>query len=105
MTLSQLTPEQEALVRSVRKLVDFWQIEAHELAPDAGAAPVVKAAPEPAPEPSGPKYRHPITGETWDGEGSQPQWLREALIKEGYLVEELRLAGADAATPDDGRLV
>jgi DNA-binding protein H-NS len=31
-----------------------------------------------------------VTLEVWDGNGLQPQWLREALIKEGYTVNELR---------------
>lgn len=79
--------EQEAVLRSVRKLVDFWQITAEELS----------GIPEPArvdvPEPVAamPKYRHPRSGETWDGEGSQPAWLREALTRQGYTVEELRI--------------
>ncbi|MBH1987636.1 MAG: H-NS histone family protein [Burkholderiales bacterium] len=81
------TAEQEAVLRSVRKLIDFWQIEAHELAgiPEPVEQPVVSR------EPSGPKYRHPITAQTWDGEGAQPPWLREALTREGYTVQELRL--------------
>ena len=37
-----------------------------------------------------PKYRHPATGLTWDGEGMQPQWLKDALLREGYTVDELR---------------
>jgi DNA-binding protein H-NS len=82
-----LTPEQEAVLRSIRKLVDFWNITASELATD-GMVP--QEAPPAEAEPAPPKYRHPRTGETWDGEGSQPQWLREALTRQGYTVEELR---------------
>ncbi|MFT3857305.1 MAG: H-NS histone family protein [Aquabacterium sp.] len=81
------TAEQEAILRSVRKLVSFWQITADEL---AGIPEPVRVETPPPPEPTT-KYRHPITGETWDGEGSQPQWLREALTREGYTVEEVRL--------------
>ncbi len=84
-----LTAEQQAVLRSIRQLVDFWQISAQELASDE---PVQSPVAEPAPPPKGPKYRHPLSGDTWDGEGSQPQWLRDALIREGYLVEELRIA-------------
>ncbi|MEN9452794.1 MAG: hypothetical protein RLZZ369_1853 [Pseudomonadota bacterium] len=62
-----MTAEQQAVLRSIRQLVDL-----------------------------GPKYRHPITHETWDGEGVQPQWLKDALIKEGYLVDELRLSSSEA---------
>ncbi len=84
-----LTAEQQAVLRSIRQLVDFWQISAHELASDDEA---VRPAVQPELPPKGPKYRHPVSGETWDGEGSQPQWLRDALIREGYLVEELRIS-------------
>ena len=84
-----LTPEQEATVRAIRKLVDFWQITADEV--DMGPqAPRAPAPPPPAPK--GPKYRHPLTLQTWDGEGMQPQWLKEALTREGYTVEELRVS-------------
>lgn len=49
-------------------------------------------APVFVPEPVllGPKYCHPVSGDTWDGQGPQPQWLREALTRQGYTVEELR---------------
>lgn len=92
---TEMTPEQQAVLRSVRKLVDFWQIEPHELAPDRPLPPVAPARPS---VPAGPKYKHPRNGVTWDGEGTQPPWLREALTKEGYTVDELRIAGtADKA--------
>jgi len=81
------TAEQEAVLRSVRKLIDFWQIHADELA--GIPEPVVVHVPKRAPATT--KYQHPITGETWNGEGTQPPWLREALTREGYTVEELRL--------------
>ncbi len=77
------TPEQEAALRAIRKLIDFWQIEPEEL---VGGEVPVKFVPVELP----PKYRHPVSGDTWDGQGSQPQWLREALTKQGYTVEELR---------------
>lgn len=90
---SMRTAEQEAVLRSVRKQIDFWQIQAEELAgipePVAVVAPV-RAAPVH-------RYRHPITGETWDGEGGQPAWLREALTREGYTVEELRLKDGETS--------
>lgn len=81
------TAEQEAVLRSVRKLIDFWQIHADELA--GIPEPVVVHVPKRAPATT--KYQHPITGETWNGEGTQPPWLREALTREGYTVEALRL--------------
>ncbi|MBI5924091.1 MAG: H-NS histone family protein [Aquabacterium sp.] len=83
--------EQEAVLRSVRKLVAFWQITADEL---SGIPEPVKVVEEARP-PAGPKYRHPRSGETWDGEGLQPAWLREALTRQGYTVEELRLPRAE----------
>ncbi len=36
------------------------------------------------------KYQHPLTGDTWDGEGLQPDWLRQALLKDGYLLDEVK---------------
>lgn len=78
-------PEKIAAARTIQRLMEFWQIEPHELhGAVAPPAPVRPAA-------SAPKYRHPVSGETWDGVGSQPDWLRHALLKEGYLVEELRV--------------
>lgn len=82
-----MTPEQDAVLRSIRKLVDFWQITPDELALTEAER---VAAPPPAPKDIPPKYRHPRSGEVWDGEGSQPPWLREALTKQGYTVEELK---------------
>jgi DNA-binding protein H-NS len=80
------TPEQEAAIRLIRKLIDFWQIEPEELvvegAPPSRAAPVAEVAL---------KYRHPVSGETWDGQGSQPAWLKDALTRQGYTVDELRI--------------
>ena len=84
-----LTAEQEAVLRSIKKLLDFWQISPDELGIEESSMIVRKV--EPPPPPAGPKYRHPRTGETWNGEGSQPPWIREALTKEGFTVEELRL--------------
>ncbi|OGA84666.1 MAG: hypothetical protein A2711_02770 [Burkholderiales bacterium RIFCSPHIGHO2_01_FULL_63_240] len=86
------TAEQEAVLRSVRKLVDFWQIEAHEL---GGIVPPVATPLPTVVEAARPSYRHPISGETWQGEGSQPEWLKVALTREGYTVEELRLSVSD----------
>ncbi len=92
-TNTMRTAEQEAVLRSVRKLIDFWQIDADELAgiPEP-AAPAVEERVAPVH-----RYQHPITGEIWNGVGVQPQWLREALTREGYTVEELRLKDAKNA--------
>lgn len=83
-----MTPEQEAVLRSIRKLVDFWRITPDEL--ESGFRAVVQPKREPKAPPTL-KYRHPISSETWNGEGPQPTWLREALTKEGYTVDELRV--------------
>jgi DNA-binding protein H-NS len=90
-------PEKLAALRTVRKLVEFWQISPREL-----RAPL-PPAPPPAPAAAAAiRYRHPVTGDTWDGQGEHPPWLREALLKQGYTVEELRRAVAEAAAPARG---
>lgn len=77
--------ERAAVIHRIQSLMDFWGItEADLLAP----------TPEPEP-PAGPapvKYRHPTTGDTWDGIGPHPDWLRRALLHEGLRVEELKPA-------------
>ena len=79
-------PEKLAALRTVRKLVEFWQILPEELSAVLPPAPPAPAVATP------PRYRHPVHGHTWDGHGEHPQWLREALLKEGYTVEELKRA-------------
>jgi len=92
MTASEddFPPEKLAALRTVRKLVEFWDIQPEEL---GGPMPVVVAPPA-APKP--PRYRHPVHGATWDGTGEHPQWLRDALLKEGYTVDELKRAVLEA---------
>jgi DNA-binding protein H-NS len=89
-------PEKLAALRTVRKLVEFWDITPQEL-----RGPLPPAPPSPPPGPSAIRYRHPVSGETWDGQGEHPAWLREALLKQGYTVDELRRAVPQAAG-DDG---
>lgn len=86
------SPEKLAALRTVRKLVEFWNITAQEL---SGPTP-----PPPPPAPAGSlpiRYRHPVSGETWDGQGEHPAWLREALLKQGYTVDELKRAVTQVA--------
>ncbi len=85
----------DAALRRIHFLMDFYQVDPRELAEPrrkSARAPAPPAAPQP------PKYRHPVSGETWDGVGSQPQWLREALLRQGYAVEDLKIEpGEDAS--------
>ena len=82
--------EKAAVLHRIRTLMEFWSITPEEL---EGDLPPPAAAPIAA---SPVKYRHPRSGETWDGCGAHPQWLRDALLKEGFTVEQLR-AGAQSA--------
>jgi DNA-binding protein H-NS len=85
--------ERIAAIRKIRKLMDFWRITPAELR----GRPVPAARLQPAAEI---RYRHPVTLDVWDGRGTQPQWLREALIKEGYTVDELRPVALDPASTE-----
>ena len=80
-------PEKLAALRTVRKLVEFWNITPQEL-----HGPVPAPAPPPPAGTLPIRYRHPVSGETWDGQGEHPAWLRDALLKQGYTVEELKRA-------------
>lgn len=79
-----------AALTAARTLVEFWKITPEQ----------IESAPAPKIDPSvgAPRYRHPVHGHCWDGEGSQPQWLKDALIREGYTVEELRVTPQSAAS-------
>jgi len=71
--------------------MEFWRISPEEL-----AGGDLEAPPQPVPEVTvQPKYRHPKSGLTWDGVGRQPDWLRLALTREGYMVEELRISDTE----------
>ena len=80
-------PEKLAALRTVRKLVEFWNISPQEL-----RGPLPPAPPTPAPGTLPIRYRHPVSGATWDGQGEHPAWLRDALLKQGYTVDELKRA-------------
>lgn len=84
------SPEKLAALRNIRRLMDFWQIEPDELdgVPPPLPKPVIKT----------PRYRHPVTHDEWNGEGPQPEWLRRALLREGYTVDELRRCAAETST-------
>ena len=79
--------------------MEFYRITADEL---VGSTPANRVAPADLDEPSTAadrpvKYRHPVTGDTWDGVGAHPQWMRQALLQDGYRVADL-LAVPDADT-------
>jgi len=84
---AESTVEREVALRRIRFLMDFWGITSDELESDIDA-PVALAPPPVQVLP--PKYRHPDSGDTWDGIGEQPDWLRRALLQEGLTVEQLR---------------
>lgn len=96
-----LSAEQRAALARIAGLVEYWRITAEELDGDLPPPPATAAAS--ASSPGYVKYRHPVTGDTWDGQGAQPDWLRTALLKEGYLVSELRpQPNANASDPGNG---
>lgn len=74
--------ERRIAVERCRQMVEFWRIQPGE----------IKAARLQAPPVPQTKYRHPMSGESWNGVGPQPDWLRAALLREGYRVDELRVA-------------
>ncbi|MBK1613011.1 hypothetical protein CKO44_05930 [Rubrivivax gelatinosus] len=73
----------ERALHIARQLVEFWRIEPRELM--AGNPAAARLDPCRAI-----KYQHPVTGDSWDGVGAQPEWLRRALGKQGYRVVELQ---------------
>ncbi|HEX5683898.1 MAG TPA: H-NS histone family protein [Ideonella sp.] len=82
--------ERAAVLARIEALMEFWGITVDDL-----LAPTPE--PETPPPPPGPlpvKYRHPVTGDTWDGQGPHPEWLRRALLQEGLRVDELKPAEA-----------
>jgi DNA-binding protein H-NS len=85
--------ERAAVIHKIRMMMAFWGITPEEL--DAPVDPA-DAVCEPPAVPLPVKYRHPATGDTWDGSGAHPQWLRDALLKEGFTVDQLRAAAAAA---------
>lgn len=84
------TPERTVALKRIRFLMDFWGITVDEIAMSEDE-PAVNAAESLATPSLAPKYRHPSNGETWDGLGEQPEWLKRALLQEGYTVEQLRI--------------
>lgn len=78
--------ERAAIIHRIQALMEFWGITPQDLLIDE-QDPVI-AAPSSRPV----KYRHPVSGETWDGQGPHPDWLRQALLREGLRLDELKPA-------------
>jgi DNA-binding protein H-NS len=97
--------EKAAVISRIHTLMEFWGITPEDLEADLEVKHRVarkkqQQSAEPAAAATAPKYAHPKTGQVWDGEGPQPQWLKDAVLKEGYLVEELRQAALERAEVD-----
>ena len=77
--------ERNAVIARIHGLMEYWGITLDDLnAEPVAATPPAAQAPPPV------KYRHPVTGDTWDGHGPHPEWLRRALLQEGLRVDELK---------------
>jgi DNA-binding protein H-NS len=85
--------ERAAAIDRIRTLMDFWGITGEDLVSTDAEVTAYLRAPE-----ASVKYRHPVSGATWNGRGEHPDWLRSALLKEGYRLDELRPEGAQPAS-------
>ena len=86
----ELQERQRALAERVREVQEL--MEAHGISLED----IIDAGPD---DPSRVTHRHPVSGLTWNGLGPQPQWLRDALLSEGYRPSELRVQSPQ--TPDE----
>jgi len=83
----RLSKAQTIALHQIETLIEFWAIDHVELGDiraNSEDSPVARKIAH-----LGPKYVHPMTGDTWDGSGLQPGWLRRALTTEGYRVCDL----------------
>jgi DNA-binding protein H-NS len=87
--------ERAAVLARIEALMEYWGITVDDLLAPTVSPDVAVAPPGPLPV----KYRHPVSGETWDGQGPHPEWLRRALLKEGLRVDELKPAPAAPPAP------
>lgn len=77
--------ERNAVIARIHALMEYWGITVADLLADLPTGePAAALTPPPI------KYRHPVTGDTWNGVGPHPEWLRRALLQEGLRVDELR---------------
>lgn len=79
--------ERAAVIARIEALMEYWGITVDDL---LAPTPQPELAPPPPVAPGAVKYRHPVTGDTWDGQGPHPDWLRRALLQEGLRVDELK---------------
>ena len=77
--------ERNAVIARIHALMEYWGITVADLQADTPAGESAARLKPPAV-----KYRHPVTGDTWDGQGLHPEWLRRALLLEGLRVDELK---------------
>lgn len=75
------------MLARIEALMEYWGITVDDL-----MSPTPEPDTPPTPQAPPVKYRHPVTGDTWDGQGPHPEWLRRALLHEGLRVDELRPA-------------
>jgi len=85
--------ERAVVLARIEALMEYWGITVDDLLAPTPESEVATAPPGPPPV----KYRHPVTGDTWDGQGPHPDWLRRALLQEGLRVDELKPATPDPA--------
>ena len=93
--LRQRAAKRKIVLHQLRQLVEYWDITEQELRRDVkheGPASTAGTV----------RYRHPLSGLTWSGEGPQPPWLKTALVKEGYRVDELRVTSSVAPSTAGG---
>jgi DNA-binding protein H-NS len=80
------------VIRELRQLVELYSLTPHELEGQTRSQSDSSwsATNDEVRKPVGIKYRHPVTGRTWSGEGAHPDWLRKALLHDGYTVAQLK---------------
>ena len=86
-----LRVERTSVINQIKSLMAEHGITVEDLS----AAKTVRASAKAAGSAEGvrkvaPKYRDPVTNETWSGRGLQPKWLRAAL-EAGRKIEEFAL--------------
>lgn len=67
--------ERAAAIAQVRQLMSQYGLSLADLGARSGAPRAHAASKVP------PKYRDPVSGNTWSGRGLQPKWLKAALAE------------------------